>query len=411
MNIDISSFYGKKAAYHTLGCKLNFAETSALGKYLAQQGIRKVEAGESADLCIINTCSVTELADKKCRQIIRRLRKQYPEAVVIVTGCYAQLKPEEVRQIEGVDHVWEKEIDRFVPSCSCDDRTRHFLKVQDGCDYFCSFCTIPFARGRSRNGRIAELVQMAEAAGKEGGKEIVLTGVNIGDFGKTTKESFFDLIRALDGVESIQRFRISSIEPNLLTDEMLEFVASSRRFAPHFHLPLQSGSDAVLKMMRRRYDTAFFYKKIEKIRSVLPDAFIGVDVIAGMRGETAAYFEETERFLEELPFSQLHVFPYSERPGTAALKIEPPVPPQEKQERSRRLQELSDRKLQAFYRSQTGAIRPVLFEHTRRGNRLRGFTDNYIKVEAGYHPLWINQLIDVRLEHFNGGVFVIPQSL
>ena len=401
MMIDTSMFHGKKAAYYTLGCKLNFAETSTLGKYLSEQGIRRAAAGEEADICIVNTCSVTELADKKCRQAIRRLKKQHPGAVMIVTGCYSQLKPEEVKQIEGVDYLLEKDIHTFIPSYSQDDRTRHFLKVQDGCDYFCSFCTIPFARGRSRNGRIDELVQMAETAGREGGKEIVLTGVNIGDFGKTTGETFFDLIRALDRVESIERFRISSIEPNLLSDEILDFVAHSQRFAPHFHIPLQSGSDEVLKLMRRKYDTAFFQDKLEKIRTAIPDAFIGVDVIVGMRGETPGHFEQTFRFLETLPFSQLHVFPYSERPGTMALKIEPAVSPKNKQERSRQLLELSDRKLKEFYRSQTGSLRTVLFEHTKRGNKMQGFTENYIKVESDYNSLWVNRLIKITLDRLN----------
>ena len=330
--IDQSVFLNKKAAYYTLGCKLNFAETSTIGKMLAEQGIRKVRPGEKADICVINTCSVTELADKKCRQAIRRLAHQHPGAFVVVTGCYAQLKPEEVVHIEGVNLVLgaeqkldlpsllerelreghdktvvaspSKDIRAFAPSCSADDRTRHFLKVQDGCDYFCSYCTIPFARGRSRNGSIESLVAQARQVAAEGGKEIVLTGVNIGDFGKSTDERFIDLIRALDEVEGIERYRISSIEPNLITDEAIEFVASSRRFAPHFHIPLQSGSDAVLKLMRRRYDTALFRHKIEKIKSLIPHAFIGVDVIVGTRGETDDYFEETYRFLESLDVTQ-----------------------------------------------------------------------------------------------------------
>jgi threonylcarbamoyladenosine tRNA methylthiotransferase MtaB len=399
--IDINNFLDKKAVYYTLGCKLNFAETSSLAKHLSEQGIGKATSGEQADICVINTCSVTELADKKCRQAIRRIKKQHPQAVMIVTGCYAQLKPDEVRGIEGVDYILGKDLATFTPSCSQDDRTRHFLKVQDGCDYFCSFCTIPFARGRSRNGKIETLVQMAEQAGREGGKEIVLTGVNIGDFGKSTGETFFDLIRALDRVETIERFRISSIEPNLLTDEIVEWVAQSQRFAPHFHIPLQSGSDAVLKLMRRKYDTALFQAKLEKIKTVLPDAFIGVDVIVGMRGETPEYFEQTQQFLEAMPFSQLHVFSYSERPGTLALKTEPVVSPREKQERSKQLQELSDKKWKEFYRSNTGSRQQVLFEHTKRGNKMHGFTGNYIKVEADYHPLRINQLTEVILGDFN----------
>ena len=312
--IDKTVFENKIAAYYTLGCKLNFAETSTIGKVLAEQGVRKARPGEKADICVVNTCSVTELADKKCRQAIRRIGKQHPGAFIVVTGCYAQLKPEEVSHIEGVDLVLgaeqkldllmylddlkkreeggaiiasrTKDIRTFSPSCSADDRTRHFLKVQDGCDYFCSYCTIPFARGRSRNGTIASMVKQAEEVASNGGKEIVLTGVNIGDFGKSTGETFIDLIRALDKVEGIVRYRISSIEPNLITDEAIDFVACSRRFAPHFHIPLQSGSDEVLKLMRRRYDTTLFRHKIEKIKEVMPHAFIGVDVIVGTRGET-----------------------------------------------------------------------------------------------------------------------------
>jgi threonylcarbamoyladenosine tRNA methylthiotransferase MtaB len=435
--IDNRIFQNKKAAYFTLGCKLNFAETSTIGKHLSEQGIRKVSTGEKADICIVNTCSVTELADKKCRQAIRRIKKQHPGSFLIVTGCYAQLKPEEIGNIEGVDLVLgsgqkaeianylkileakineEPDIaaltahgrffsqtcnDLFFHSCSKDDRTRHFLKVQDGCDYFCSYCTIPYARGRSRNGSITELVQMADAAGREGGKEIVLTGVNIGDFGKTTGETFFDLIKALEKVTSIERFRISSIEPNLLTDEILEFVTQSQRFAPHFHIPLQSGSDEVLKLMRRKYDTALFASKLEKIKQLMPDAFIGIDVIVGIRGETNEYFEKTKRFLQQLPFSQLHVFTYSERPGTMALKIEPVVSPKEKQERSKQLLKLSEEKTKAFYHTQMKTSHSVLFEQMKKGTKMYGFTENYIKVEADYHCGWINKLIDVTLSGFN----------
>jgi MiaB-like tRNA modifying enzyme len=427
--IDTSLFENKKAAYYTLGCKLNFAETSTIGKELAAQGVRKVQAGETADICIVNTCSVTELADKKCRQAIRRIKKQHPNAYMVVTGCYAQLKPEEVSNIEGVDLVLganqkdriseyinqflserqdtqivitkTKDIHTFIPSCSCDDRTRHFLKVQDGCDYYCSYCTIPFARGRSRNGKIEELVALADEAGGKGGKEIVLTGVNIGDFGRSTGETFYDLVKALDQVESIERFRISSIEPNLLTDEIIEYVAESNRFAPHFHIPLQSGSDDVLQLMRRKYDTELFANKIKKVKEVMPHAFIGVDVIVGVRGELPEYFEDAYRFIESLPISQLHVFSYSERPGTRALAITPIVSPQEKQERSKRLLELSDAKTKAFYESQIGTTRKVLFEHTKRGTKMHGFTDNYIKVEAPYHTEWINLPIELRLKGFN----------
>ena len=415
----------KKVVYYTLGCKLNFAETSTLGKYLLEQGIQKALKGEKADICIINTCSVTELADKKCRQAIRRIKKQHPDSLMIVTGCYAQLKPEEISNIQEVDLVVgtnqkmdileyilhseqekiavtsTKEIQDFVPSCSQGDRTRHFLKVQDGCDYYCSYCTIPFARGRSRNGKIADLVQMAKKAGEEGGKEIVLTGVNIGDFGKSTGENFFDLIKALEEVQTVDRFRISSIEPNLLTDEIIAFIAQSKRFTPHFHLPLQSGSDDVLKLMRRKYDTALFQNKLETIKFLMPNAFIGVDVIVGTRGETNEYFADAKLFLENLPFSQLHVFTYSERPGTAALKIDYTVSPKEKQRRSKELLKLSEQKTKEFYKSQIGTVHQVLFEHTKYGNKMHGFTENYIKVEADYHPNWINKLIDVTLSGFN----------
>lgn len=429
--IDTTIFENKTAAYYTLGCKLNFAETSTIGKTLAAAGVRKAREGERADICVINTCSVTELADKKCRQAIRRIHKEHPGAFVVATGCYAQLKPEEVAAIEGVDLVLgaeqkldilqyinslqkcgedeagrvavtpSKDIRRFSPSCSADDRTRHFLKVQDGCDYFCSYCTIPFARGRSRNGSIASLVRQAEEVAREGGREIVLTGVNIGDFGKTTGESFLDLIRALDRVEGIERYRISSIEPNLITDEAIDFVAGSRSFMPHFHIPLQSGSDSVLKLMRRRYDTALFRHKIEKIKQVLPEAFIGMDVIVGTRGETAAYFEETRRFLEDLDITQLHVFSYSERPGTMALRIDNPVPPEEKHRRSQVLLELSERKLAAFYEAHIGETARVLVEHTLHGEWMHGFTENYIKVELPYDERLSNEVRSVRLGGWN----------
>ena len=429
--IDTTIFENKTAAYYTLGCKLNFAETSTIGKTLAAAGVRKAREGERADICVINTCSVTELADKKCRQAIRRIHKEHPGAFVVATGCYAQLKPEEVAAIEGVDLVLgaeqkldilqyinslqkcgedeagrvavtpSKDIRRFSPSCSADDRTRHFLKVQDGCDYFCSYCTIPFARGRSRNGSIASLVRQAEEVAREGGREIVLTGVNIGDFGKTTGESFLDLIRALDRVEGIERYRISSIEPNLITDEAIDFVAGSRSFMPHFHIPLQSGSDSVLKLMRRRYDTALFRHKIEKIKQVLPEAFIGVDVIVGTRGETEAYFEETRSFLESLDITQLHVFSYSERPGTMALRIDNPVPPEEKHRRSQVLLELSERKLAAFYEAHIGETARVLVEHTLHGEWMHGFTENYIKVELPYDERLSNEVRSVRLGGWN----------
>ena len=427
--IDNSIFENKKAAYYTLGCKLNFAETSTIGRILSEQGIRKARQGEIADICVINTCSVTELADKKCRQAIRRIGKENPGAYIVVTGCYAQLKPEEVSHIEGVDLVLgaehkldilsyldglnkneeagtvitsaSKDISKFTPSCSADDRTRHFLKVQDGCDYFCSYCTIPFARGRSRNGSISSMVQQAEEVAKEGGKEIVLTGVNIGDFGKTTGESFIDLIRALDEVEGIERYRISSIEPNLITDEAIDFVSKSKRFAPHFHIPLQSGSDAVLKLMRRRYDTALFRHKIEKIKSIMPDAFIGVDVIVGTRGETDEYFTEAKEFIESLDITQLHVFSYSERPGTQALKIDYVVDPKVKHSRSQILLDISDKKLHAFYEAHKGKSAKVLFEHTSKEGMMHGFTENYIKVEIPYDESLVNVTRLIKLGDWN----------
>ena len=426
--IDTTVFQDKKAVYYTLGCKLNFSETSSIGKMLKDVGVRTVRKGEKADICVINTCSVTEIADKKCRQAIHRLTKQHPGAFVVVTGCYAQLKPEQVSNIEGVDLVLgaeqkgelinylgslekhehgeaittaTKDIRSFAPSCSRGDCTRYFLKVQDGCDYFCSYCTIPFARGRSRNGKIEDLVAQARQAAAEGGKEIVLTGVNIGDFGKTTGETFFDLVKALDQVEGIERFRISSIEPNLLTDEIIEYVAHSRAFMPHFHIPLQSGCDEVLKLMRRRYDTALFASKIRKIKELMPDAFIGVDVIVGTRGETPEYFEKAYEFIRGLDVTQLHVFSYSERPGTQALKIDYVVPAEEKHQRSQRLLALSDEKTKAFYARHIGQEAKVLMEKSKAGMPMHGFTENYIRVELEHDDSLDNHLVQVRMGEFN----------
>lgn len=426
--IDTTVFQDKKAVYYTLGCKLNFSETSTIGKTLKEAGVRTARRGEKADICVINTCSVTEVADKKCRQAIHRLVKNHPGAFVVVTGCYAQLKPEQVASIEGVDVVLGaeekgrlmdylgdlqkhdkgeavtsafKDIRSFAHSCSRGDRTRYFLKVQDGCDYFCSYCTIPFARGRSRNGRIEDIVAQARQAAAEGGKEIVITGVNIGDFGKTTGESFFDLVKALDQVEGIERYRISSIEPNLLTDEIIDYVAQSRAFMPHFHIPLQSGCDEVLKLMRRRYDTALFAHKINKIKEVMPHAFIGVDVIVGTRGETEAYFNQAYEFLKGLDVTQLHVFSYSERPGTQALKIDHVVSPEEKHRRSQLLLALSDEKTRAFYASHIGQEAVVLMEKSKPGTPMHGFTDNYVRVELPYDISLDNQLVRVRMGDFN----------
>lgn len=426
-----------KAAYYTLGCKLNFSETSTIAGKLEENGIMPVKKGETADLVVINTCSVTDLADKKCRQIIRRYIKMHPGAVVVVTGCYAQLKPDAVEKIEGVDLVlgakekmniinyletldkWKtktqttrfNQITSFDYSCSRGDRTRYFLKVQDGCDYFCSYCTIPYARGRSRNGEIAKLVDAARNVAAEGGKEIVLTGVNVGDFGKTTGETFFDLVKALDEVEGIERFRISSIEPNLLMNEIIDFVSTSKRFMPHFHLPLQAGSDEVLKLMRRRYDTDLFRSKVEYIKEVMPNAFIGVDVIAGARGETDELFEKSYSFISGLDVSQLHVFPYSERPGTAALKIEYVVPMEIRHERCARLIELSAGKLSEFYKKHTGERAKVLLEHSKKAGVMNGFTDNYIKVEVAAKGLSDNRIVDVILDEFDAATHMMKSTI
>jgi threonylcarbamoyladenosine tRNA methylthiotransferase MtaB len=442
--IDTAAFQGKKAKYFTLGCKLNFSETSTFGKMLSEMGVVTARKDEQADLCLINTCSVTDVADHKCRQAIHRLVRENPGAFVVVTGCYAQLAPEKISKIEGVDLVLgsnekanliqflseklnqrcqmsdvrcqrndntathytqkTKDIKSFAPSCSRGNRTRYFLKVQDGCDYFCTYCTIPYARGFSRNPSIASLVAQAEEAAREGGKEIVLTGVNIGDFGKTTGEKFIDLVKALDAVEGIQRYRISSLEPDLLSDELIDYCAQSRAFMPHYHIPLQSGSDTVLKLMHRHYDRQLFADKIHRIKEVMPDAFIGVDVMVGCRGETPECFEETYEFLNGLDVTQLHVFPYSERPGTSALSIPYVVSDHDKRERSRRLLDLSDQKTQAFYERHIGQEAEVLFEKATRGRAMHGFTKNYIRVElspADAKAEYDNQLICVRLGELN----------
>ncbi len=425
--IDQTQFHDYKVAFHTLGCKLNFAETSFIGRELATAGFRKAKPGEQADICIINTCSVTDTADRKCRQAIARLIRLHPSAFIIVTGCYAQLKPDEIAQIAGVDLVLgakekfdiklyfnkieKKEetiihntkiasVREFYPSCSRDDRTRFFLKVQDGCDYLCTYCTIPFARGRSRSGTIEQTVDQTKKAVAEGAKEIVLAGVNTGDFGRNTGETFFDLIKALDKVEGVERYRISSIEPNLLTDEIIDFVARSKRFAPHFHIPLQSGSNEVLALMKRKYNRELFAEKTGKIKSVMPHAFIGVDVIVGTRGETEEYFDDAHRFISSLDISQLHVFSYSEREGTKALEIAHKVNPQDKKKRSDILHELSDKKLHGFYASQIGKQAKVLWESTKRGDQMHGFTENYVRVTAPYQKDLINEMQTVVLDSF-----------
>ena len=423
--IDQTIFKDKKAVYYTLGCKLNFAETSTIGKLLAGLGVRKARPGEQADICVINTCSVTELADKKGRQAIRRIGKRHPGAFIVATGCYAQLKPEEVSLVEGVDLVlgaeqklWlpryierlekrpgagtivttpSREIRAFSSSCSADDRTRHFLKVQDGCDYFCSYCTIPFARGRSRNGSIAEMVEQAREVARQGGKEIVLTGVNIGDFGKSTNETFIDLIRALDEVEGIVRYRISSIEPNLLTDEIIAFCAASPKMMHHFHIPLQSGSDRILGLMRRRYTTARFAGRIAAVRQAMPDAFIGIDVIVGFPGETESDFRATYDFLAGLQPSFLHIFPFSERPGTPAVELPGKVQPSVATRRVAELETLCERLHGDFCARAVGTEDTVLFESTRRGGMMFGFTGNYRRVKAPYDPSRVNTICRVRL--------------
>ena len=426
--INKGTFGNRTALFHTFGCKLNFAETSTVARIFASQGIQRGHEGDIPDYVVVNTCSVTEFADKKCRQAIRSFARRYPDAKIIVTGCYAQLKPEEVSALPGVTIVAgtdrklklaeylaqveaesetettdkvstfvtpTKDIRVFSPSCSRGDRTRYFLKVQDGCDYYCSYCTIPMARGRSRSGSIKEIVSHAEAVAAEGGKEIVITGVNIGDFGKGTDETFYDLCKELDKVEGIERYRISSIEPNLLTDELIDFVAGSKKFMPHFHIPLQSGSDEVLKLMRRRYDTALFRSKIEHIRRVMPDAFIGVDLIVGARGETLERFEESKRFVESLDISRLHVFTYSERPGTRALNIEHFVTSEEKHHRTRIMLRVSEKKLKEFTDRFVGTTRPLLAEHPRSDGSMAGFTDNYLRVNIDPNPEISNTIVPV----------------
>lgn len=415
-----------KAAYFTLGCKLNFAETSTIGKMLRQRGIVRAARGETPDICVVNTCSVTEMADKKGRRLIRSLASRYPGAAIAVTGCYAQLKPGEVAELPGVDIVigaHEKlrmaeyidawladrkkrvevtpylDIRQFSPSCEKGDRTRYFLKVQDGCDYFCTYCTIPFARGRSRSGDIRELVGMARAAAAEGGKEIVITGVNIGEFGKDNGQSLFELLRRLDDVEGIERFRISSIEPNLLTEEIIRWTAGeARAFMPHFHIPLQSGSDKVLRLMNRRYDTSLFRDRVATVRRLMPDAFIGVDIIAGARGETPEEWQRSLEFAEELDVARYHVFPYSERPGTKALLLGDAVSQEEKHRRVAELTRLSDAKMERFMRSMLGSVRPVLWEQSVGSETMHGLTDNYIRVEAPLRENLINTITDVRLD-------------
>lgn len=442
---DTSVFHGKTAKYMTLGCKLNFSETATFARTLYNMGVGEANAGEAADICLINTCSVTEMADHKCRQQIHKMVRENPGAVVVVTGCYAQLKSEEIAQIPGVSlvlgsnekaHLVEylrqamqareadpiafatsceghpafhhaektKDIHSFQLSCSRGNRTRYFLKVQDGCNYFCTYCTIPYARGFSRNPSIATLVEQVKQAAAEGGKEVVITGVNIGDFGRTTGERFIDLVKALDEIEDIRRYRISSLEPDLCSDELIDYCAHSRAFMPHFHIPLQSGSDTVLRLMHRRYDAALFAHKVELIKEKLPHAFIGVDVMVGCRGETPDCFEECRSFIEGLDVTQLHVFPYSERPGTAALSIPYVVDDKEKKRRVHELLELSDQKTRAFYARHAGTEQEVLLEKSASGKAMHGFTRNYVRVQLPEHlskPEYDNELLTVRIGDFN----------
>jgi threonylcarbamoyladenosine tRNA methylthiotransferase MtaB len=430
----------KSVAFYTLGCKLNFSETSTIGRQLTDAGMCRVEFQEKAHIYVINTCSVTENADRKCKKVVREALKINPDAFVVIVGCYAQLKPKEIAEIPGVDLVLGaaekfnlleylteiskkdkaevhnrniKETNIFIPGFSAGDRTRSFLKVQDGCDYFCSFCTIPLARGGSRSATVAETLEVAREVAQTGVREVVLTGVNIGDFGVQQGETLMDLIRELDHIPGIDRFRISSIEPNLLTDEIIQFVSTSQKFVPHFHVPLQSGSDKLLKMMRRKYERSLYEEKVEKIKEVMPDAAIGVDVIVGFPGETEEDFLETYEFLVNLDVSYLHVFPYSERARTTAKKLEDKVPQHIKNDRVARLRILSEKKRQAFYRHHLGKTYSVLFEAEEDKGKMSGFTQNYIKVETDYDPLLVNELISAELLEItlNGNVSAAIQQM
>jgi len=425
----------RSVAFHTLGCKLNFSETSTLSRQLEKEGFVKKEFDEEADVYVINTCSVTDNADKECRQLVRRIQRRAPESMVVITGCYAQLKPKEIAEIPGVDlvlgagekfniasHLKEltkgdstkisscdiESVSGFHTSYSINDRTRTFLKVQDGCDYTCSFCTIPMARGKSRSDNIQNVIKQAKEIASRGSKEIVLTGVNLGDFGKgpdgngsssifQREENFYGLIQELDQIEGIERYRISSIEPNLLTDEIIEFVARSKKFMPHFHIPLQSGSDKILGLMRRRYKRELYTERVRKIKTLMPDCCIGVDVIVGFPGETDDDFKETFDYLHSLDISYLHVFTYSERDQTHALTIKPIVPVSVRNERNKALRNLSYMKMQYFSNQFSGQTRPVLFEGNKKNEMMEGYSDNYIKVTAPYQESLVNQIVDWRL--------------
>lgn len=427
-------YFGKKAAFYTLGCKLNFSETSSIARRFEDVGFERTEFSEKVDVVVINSCSVTAEGDKKTRNIIRQAIRRNPDSMIIVTGCYAQLQPEVIQKIEGVDliigsaekqnmteylgnlgkkeqteiHIQQpKQIKTYFHAYSFGDRTRSFLKVQDGCDYYCTYCTIPFARGGSRNDSIINTVAEAREIVAKGTLEIILTGVNIGDFGRSTGEEFIDLLKGLDTIENLQRIRISSVEPNLLTDEIIEFVAQSNHIMPHFHLPLQSGSNEVLALMKRKYKREVFESRVAKIKKELPHAFIGVDVIAGTNGETDEFFRESYRFVADLDVSQLHAFPYSERPGTKALEIKPSIPVEERKHRAQRLISLSERKTEYFYTQNLGTVHEVLFEEQKDKGNLSGYTDNYVRVELGYHEDLENHIVNVKLVKIlpNGNVW------
>ncbi len=414
----------QKVAFYTLGCKLNFSETSTIARQLSDAGFAKVEFHEGADIYVVNTCSVTENADKKCKQLVKKALGYNPNAFIVIIGCYAQLKPKEIAAIPGVDLILGaqekfnliqyldniekneetniennsiKETKEFVPGFSMGDRTRTFMKIQDGCDYFCTFCTIPLARGKSRNASIDKTLVEAKKIAQTNIKEVVLTGVNIGDFGQGDEENFFELIKRLDKIEGIERFRISSIEPNLLSEEIIEFVANSNKFVPHFHIPMQSGSDILLKAMRRKYDRALYQSRIEKIKAIMPNCCIGVDVIVGFPGETEEIFEETYQFLMELDVSYLHVFTYSERANTTAIKMKEVVPMKTRKERSKRLRILSEKKKRAFYKNNEQHTEEVLFEADQEHGIMNGFTSNYVKVKATYNPLIVNHIAPVKM--------------
>jgi threonylcarbamoyladenosine tRNA methylthiotransferase MtaB len=427
-------YSGKKAAFYTLGCKLNFSETSSIARRFEDIGFERIGFSEKADIVVINSCSVTAEGDKKTRNIIRQAVRRNPDSMIVVTGCYAQLQPEAIQKIEGVDlivgsaeklsiteylgdlvkkvqteiHIRaSQQIRKYFHAYSFGDRTRSFLKVQDGCDYYCTYCTIPLARGRSRNDSISSTVAEAREIVAKGTLEIILTGVNIGDFGKSTGEEFIELLKELDKIENLHRIRISSVEPNLLTDEIIEFVARSKHIMPHFHLPLQSGSNDVLALMKRKYKREVFESRVAKIKKEIPSAFIGVDVIAGTNGETDEFFRDSYRFIADLDVSQLHAFPYSERPGTKALEIKPVIPVDERKHRTQRLIILSDRKTAYFYTQNLGTIREVLFEEQKDEKSISGFTDNYIRVESTFREELENHIVSVKLENIlpNGNVW------